>query len=103
MLNHTSTTAIARTLLLAGILVAVTVLAARTFLPAFAQDEVYYEENSTDTVAVYTASDPEEEDITWSLTGVDAGEFSIDGGVLTFKDGPPDYEAPQDDRHGQHL
>ena len=34
-----STTAIARTLLLAGILLAVTVLAARSFFPAFAQDE----------------------------------------------------------------
>ena len=93
MLNQTSTTAIARTLLLAGILLAVTVLAARSFFPAFAQDEVDFEENSTDTVAVYTASDPEEEDISWSLLGnVDAGDFSIDGGVLTFKNGPPDYE-----------
>ena len=36
MLNQTSTTAIARTLLLAGILLAVTVLAARSFFPAFA-------------------------------------------------------------------
>ncbi len=92
-----STTTIARTLLLAGILLAVTVLAARSFFPAFAQDEVDYEENSTDTVAVYTASDPEDEDITWSLGGADSGVFSIDGGVLTFKDGPPDYEDPQDD------
>ena len=39
MLNQTSTTAIARTLLLAGILLAVTVLAARSFFPAFCSGE----------------------------------------------------------------
>ena len=117
MLNHTSTTAIARTLLLAGILVAVTVLAARTFMPAFAQetvnmnvlpaDAIDFDENNDDSVAVYTATDPEGEDIVWALLEADVtvgtitliesdyhdhSDFSIDGGVLTFKDGPPDYE-----------
>ena len=70
MLNRTSTTAIARTLLLAGILLAVTVLATRSFFPAFAQEEpdmIKFEENSTDSVLVYTATDPEGEDIVWSL------------------------------------
>ena len=115
-----STTAIARTLLLAGILLAVTVLAARSFFPAFAQetvnmnvrpeDPIDFDENNDDSVAVYTATDPEGEDIVWSLMDADVivgdrtlnesdypdhGDFSIDGGVLTFKDGPPDYEAPK--------
>ena len=105
-----STTAIARTLLLAGILLAVAVLAARTFLPAHAQelDKIDFDENSTGSVAVYTATDPEGEDIVWSLldegiTGVvnvvdypDHALFSIDGGALTFKS-PPDYEDPKDE------
>ena len=110
-----STTTIARTLLLAGILLAVTLLASRSFFPAFAQektDEFEFEENSTDSVAVYTATDPEGEDIVWSLLdenvvdgvqvdGVqvedhpDHDDFSIDGGVLTFKSSP-DYENPRD-------
>ena len=108
-----STTAIARTLLLAGILLVVTVLAARTFLPAFAQelDEIEFNENSTSSVAVYTATDPEGEDIVWSLLDADLTDdgtvladvddypdhdvFSISGGVLSFKSAP-DYENPQD-------
>ena len=41
-----------------------------------------YEENGTGPVATYTATDPEEKDIVWGLlTGGDADEFSIDGGV----------------------
>ena len=93
-----STTAIARTLLLAGILLAVTVLAARSFFPAFAQtlevDKQSFYENSEDSVAVYTAMDPEEEDVVWSLEGTDEEFFSIDSGVLTFKS-PPDFECPK--------
>ena len=122
MLNQTSTTAIARIVLLAGILLALAFLASRSFFPAFAQeqetvnmnvltaDEIDFDENSDDSVAVYTATDPEGEDIAWSLLDADVtvgdtnlseqdypdhGDFSIDGGVLTFKDGPPDYEDPQ--------
>ena len=95
-----STTAIARTLLLAGILLAVTVLAARMFFPAFAQETntVEYDENSTSSVAVYTATDPEGQTVTWELNDTTDGSghadaFSIDGGVLTFKNAP-DFENP---------
>ena len=106
-----STIAIARTLLLAGILLAVTVLAARTFLPAFAlEDEtIMYAENSTDSVAVYSATDQDDGDkLDWSIevTGHD-GEAIVDtdndgqaGPILTITDGvltfisPPDYESP---------
>ena len=107
-----STTAIARTLLLAGILLAVAVLATRSFIPAFAQEEadkIKYEENGTDSVAVYTATDPEGEDIIWSLLDdasknrggatvtdyPDYDDFSIDNGALSFES-PPNYEKPQD-------
>ena len=96
-----STTAIARIVLLAGILLAVTLLASRSFIPAFAQetDEVDFYENSEDSVAVYTATDPEEENIVWSLStdptnSPDSSFFSIDAGVLTFKS-PPDFECPK--------
>ena len=106
MLNQTSTTAIARIVLLAGILLAVTVLAARTFLPAFAQENqmdetISYDENDTEPVATYAASDPEGEGVTWKVTDPDATDedadhldFDITDGRLTFKN-PPDFEVPE--------
>ena len=58
---------------------------------------INYPENGADPVATYTADDPENAQITWSLSGDDSGDFSISSaGVLTF-DSPPDYEAPTSD------
>ena len=54
-----------------------------------------YDENGTDSVADFSAMDPEGEDITWDVVGTDASKFDITGGVLTFKDSP-DYEDPKD-------
>ena len=51
-----------------------------------------YPENGTGPVATYTAVDPEGTAVKWSLLGVDAGDFSISGGVLAFKKSP-NYEA----------
>ena len=101
-----STTVIARTLLLAGILLAVTVLAARSFFPAFAQEVTTsdekiegYLENSTDPVIAFTATDPEGTQVTWSLgsdtDSPDTDDFDITDGVLTFED-PPNFESPTD-------
>ena len=56
---------------------------------------IYYAENGTGTVGTYVASDPDDDSITWTLDGVDAGLFTIDGGLLKFM-APPDYEAPGD-------
>ena len=53
---------------------------------------VPYAENGTGDVATYTATDPENESITWSLAGSDDSFFSITGGVLTFLS-PPNFEA----------
>ena len=65
--------------------------------------DISYAENGSTTVATYTANDPEKDTTTWSLSGVDNGHFSIDGGVLTFKT-PPDFEAPADaDRNNVYL
>ena len=39
--------------------------------------------------------DPEGNKIFWTLSGADAGVFTIEGGALRFKS-PPDYENPRD-------
>ena len=54
-----------------------------------------YDENDTAAVANFSAMDPEGESIAWSLSGDDAADFSITGGVLAFKKSP-NYEAPSD-------
>ena len=57
---------------------------------------VSYAENRTDAVATYTATDPEGSiNITWSKSGDDADDFSINAGVLTFVS-PPNFEAAVD-------
>ena len=98
MLNQTPTTAIARIVLLAGILLAFAFLASRSFFPVFAQggpEEIEFYENSEDDVAVFTATDPDGDTITWEATGPDAADFSITDGVLTFNNSPS-YESPTD-------
>ena len=47
-----------------------------------------YDENGTDPVANFSAIDPEGDSIAWSLRGVDAADFDITGGVLSFKKSP---------------
>ena len=102
MLSIPSTPLIARIVLLAGVLLAIFALLSLSHHPAYAQQanmlptvERDYEEKGEDPVAAFTAMDPEEEDITWTLSGLDMDDFTIDGGVLTFKDGPPDFEDPK--------
>ena len=56
---------------------------------------VDYAENGTAAVATYTASGPDAASATWSLEGDDAGDFTISGGMLTFRSSP-DYEMPDD-------
>ena len=57
--------------------------------------EVPYTENETRIVETYTAVDPEGEEISWSLSGSDRGDFTITGGELRFVD-TPDHDAPTD-------
>ena len=52
-----------------------------------------YAENRTSAVATFRATDPEGKSITWSLGGTDDAAFSIDNGVLRFKNSP-NYEDP---------
>ena len=55
----------------------------------------------TPNVAIFTARDEEDQNITWSLTGDDAGQFTImkdpvsGVGTVTFNN-PPNFEAPAD-------
>ena len=65
--------------------------------PAYAQTadtSVDYAENGTAPVAAFVAYDQDGDTIRWSLRGLDAALFSIDGGTLAFKK-PPNYEGPQ--------
>ena len=56
---------------------------------------VNYAENATSPVARYSTDDPEEDAITWGVSGRDGPAFSIDDGVLEFRT-PPNYERPAD-------
>ena len=58
--------------------------------------DINYAENGMGMVATYSAAGPDAADATWSLSGADAGAFSISSaGVLTFM-APPNYESPAD-------
>ena len=55
---------------------------------------VRYAENGTGPVATYSAFDDEGHAIEWSLGGDDDDLFTIDDGVLSFRQ-PPNYEDPR--------
>ena len=64
------------------------------------RDSLSFRENTPVTTSLYTyrATDPEGEDFTWQLGGLDAGDFSITTdnsgrGVLTFAS-PPNFDSP---------
>ncbi|MCY4364802.1 MAG: cadherin domain-containing protein [Chloroflexi bacterium] len=53
-----------------------------------------FRENGTGTIYTYRATDPEGNDFTWSVGGLDASRFEIsERGVLSFIN-PPDFENP---------
>ena len=53
------------------------------------------EEGKSGQVTSYSATEPEGDDIARTLRGVDAGRFSIEGGLLSFATST-DYETPTD-------
>ena len=55
---------------------------------------VRYAENGTAPIASFTAFDDEDHVIKWSVSGRDDDRFTIDEGVLAFRE-PPNYEDPQ--------
>ena len=56
-------------------------------------------ENRTTRLYTYSATDPEQGTITWSVGGTDGNHFTIDErGQFSFKeDSPPDFDTPGDD------
>ena len=62
--------------------------------PEVAGDDIpAYREGGTGPVATYTATDPANVGLEWSMTEPDARFFTISNGVLRFQT-PPDYEDP---------
>ena len=61
--------------------------------PAAFDECIEYPEEGSGAVIVFTALDPEEEDVDWDLSEADAALFDISEGRLTFKSSP-DYESP---------
>ena len=57
------------------------------------------QENRTSRLYTYSATDPEEGAVTWSVGGTDGRLFTIDEqGQFSFKeDSPPDFDTPGDD------
>ena len=94
MFNRLFNLTATRVVLLVGALMAISLVALPVYNLAFAQEVIDYAENGMGSVAVFTAEDPEGADIVWSLSGDDAGDFTIEGGVLRFKN-PPDFEDPK--------
>ena len=95
MKNRSSYAVLTRFGIIAAILGALVLIASA----ASATDVIEYAENGTAPVATLSATDPEGDDITWTLDEAagDNADFEIgeDTGVLTFKD-PPNYESPTD-------
>ena len=58
-----------------------------------------FAENGTGPVGTFIAYDQDGDPIVWSLGGPDGELFTIDGGVLAFRE-PPDHEDPQSARGG---
>ena len=74
--------------------VTVTVLAVNEGPEITGRDTFSYRENRTSALYTYRATDPERDEFTWGLGGLDAGDFEIsDGGVLTFAS-PPNFDSP---------
>ena len=76
--------------------VTVTVEAANEPPDITGDEAISYQENGDRALETYRATDPEKTDITWGLSGTDAGAFAIsETGELTFRN-VPDYEDPED-------
>ena len=94
MLIRPSNAVIALVVVLVGLLLATVIPYGSTGHVVFAQDSsLSYAENGTGPVATFAATDQDGDAIEWSLSGDDADLFTIDGGVLAFKESP-NYEEP---------
>ncbi len=67
-----------------------------------AESSLEYAENGTAPVAAFIAHDQDGDPIEWSLSGPDEDVFTIDGGVLAFRE-PPDFEEPRSRSASENL
>ena len=89
--------AVALVIVLAGLLVANVIPDGHPGHLAYAQtadSSTEFAENGKGPVGTFYAYDQDGDTIVWSLSGPDADQFTIDGGVLAFRE-PPNYEYPQ--------
>ena len=96
---------IASFIVLAGIVLASVFPAGPAGYPAYAgaaDTHVEYAENRTSPVARFLAYDQDGDAIRWSLSGPDADLFTIEDGVLAFRE-PPNHEALQSVARGGPL
>ena len=64
--------------------------------PAIIAGSIDHAENRTNnTIATFTASDPERQTVVWTLAGDDSGDFVLSNGTLSFA-APPNFEDAQD-------
>ena len=92
MMNRISNRLIARFVAIAALLALVMAAPA-----VFAQENIDYPENGTESVANFDADDVDDDPIVWSRSGPDAALFEISSdGVLSFKKSP-NYESPSDE------
>ena len=82
-----------------SILVAITVIDGPDDAVITGVSGIDYAENGTGPVATFAANDQDGDAIVWSLGGVDMDDFTIEGGVLAFKDSP-NYESPTSESVG---
>ena len=90
MLNRPSKAVVTRVVGIVGALVALSAFLVLSNVPGsvFAQETgvIMYAENGDSPVRTFTSEDPEGAGIHWDVTGVDANDFMISGGVLTFRE-----------------
>ena len=92
-------------IVLAGLLLASMLTAGPASHTAYAQtadSSIEFAENGTRPVGTFWAYDQDGDPIAWSLSGPDDDLFTIDGGVLAFRESP-DYEDPQSAARGGRL
>ena len=94
MKNRSSYAVLTRFGILGAILATLVFIAPAVFAADLERD---YDENGTDPVQTFSATDADGDPIVWGLDGDDEDDFKIDGGVLTFAS-PPNYESPTDER-----
>ena len=75
--------------------VTVTVIDENELPMVMGPSDVPFAENGTAAVATFTATDAEDDPVTWSLGGADAARFDIAAGTLGFRS-PPDFEMRAD-------